>query len=377
MIEKKNEIMTCPQNADKSGEKYSIHTITMRARMTEKSARSVTEKLTSYDNKVKQGYYPYESTKHNFSCIKYKFARQFGFNSVSISKIEKGGMCRWWLDIKINPRRMFHENNHPFVYIANPDEVIQAYQEIGYFLNIIGIDEITQDSFYIQRIDFCVNIDLGSREAANTYMRLMKKGAYPYNGSRKMEYSVSGHRYIPTINSFTVSSTGFEFSIYDKQKQLSEKEKYSLQEIREAEGIIRIELRATRRKVLREEKINQCENAMDLLLLIPQISEHNLTRYLQLTYGTGKFVQFGSAKRIIQESRYKAKSKKEMLAILKITSKNDLQVAKLFYGEQFGKYMAKFNKLGISPISIGKYSKYLEMANPVELIQNCSKNYPQ
>ena len=72
-----------------------------------------------------------------------------------------------------------------------------------------------------------------------------------------MENSKTGKRKIPTKDSFTVYTKRFEFSIYDKYAQLSkEADKYSEEEMQEAEGMIRIELRVKRSKLRYDEKKN-------------------------------------------------------------------------------------------------------------------------
>lgn len=168
------------------------------------------------------------------------------------------------------------------------------------------------------------------------YMRLMKKGAYPYSSKRLQEYSKSRKRYIPTKNSFSVLSKSFEFSIYDKQGQLSDEgEKYSEDEIEEAKGLVRIELRIARSKIRAEEKKNECTEALDFLRETDKIAKDNIPRYLSMTYGTGKFVRYKAAKQIIMESSCHKKTKNDMMDILKMASKKNLQFVKSQFNEHF------------------------------------------
>lgn len=226
---------------------------------------------------------------NGYRSIRYLVAQKFGFNYVSVVKCTSGdGFCRLWMDIKLNPRWMFHKNSHPFSYIASPDEVLRGYERIQEFLNAAKITMINYKMFVIQRIDYCVNIDMGDRALVKTYMRLMKKGCYPYKMKRRMEYSESGHRQVLIKDSFTVFSKTVELSIYDKYTQLEkEKEKYNEEDLRAAEGMIRIELRVKRPKIRYDAKANRCEDTRSQLEMVSKIASKNIPRYLESAYGSG------------------------------------------------------------------------------------------
>lgn len=369
------DLFDAPQNAGTGDVRYSIHTINFRVFLTEKDKVAIEERLTALSKQYHARCLKKERTRYH--GVRYLVAQKFGFNYVSVVKCSSEDVfSRLWMDIKVNPRWMFHRNSHPFAYIASPDEVFRAYERIQEFLDAARIVEIDYEMFLIQRIDYCVNIDMGDRALVKTYMRLMKKGAYPYKMKRKMEYSESGHRQIPTKDSFTIFSKTMEFAVYDKCVQLEkEKEKYEEADIKTAEGMIRIELRVKRSKIRYDARTNGCEDTRSQLKMVSKIASKNIPRYIKSAYGTGKFVKYGKAKRLIQESEYAKKTKKMLLDFLQEVSSKGLEGAKEKYEKDFNKCMKRFNELEISPITIEKGSKVKEMENPLYYIENKSKNY--
>lgn len=374
-MNKKEKKISKPIIAAHDQKNYSIHTFTFRVRLTRVSRDFIEEKLIRLSKRKSRGYYtkgkkPYETTNYNV-------ASDFGFNTVSLLTITSEDMTTsYWMDVKVNPRRMFHKEDHPFVYIAGKTDLIACYEQLDWLLKEAKITEIGCDAFYIQRADYCVNIDLEDQKRVKAYMRLMKKGAYPYKSERMMEYSEKGKRKIPTKDSFTVYTKNFEFSIYDKYVQLSkEADKYPEEEIQETEGMIRIELRVKRQKIHYDEKKTGCNSTLEFLFSADEIAEDNIPRYLVKAYGSGKFVKLEKAKEIVEASDCKKKSKNKMVEILEKVSRGNLQEVKDSYGEDFSKYIKKFNELGISPITIEKRSPFPELENPLYYIEHKNKNF--
>lgn len=365
------------QNAEGQVSFYSMHTMTLRARLSYYDMKNICEKLISYSESYKKGYYQDELYQDNkIKCKKFTVAEQFGFNTMIILCTRIMERDAYWLDIKINPRRMFHKNDYPFIYIASERDIKLICEKIQAFLDEVGITEIGKEAFYIHRIDYCVNIDLKTRYAVDEYMRLMQKGRYPYGTRRMLEYSKSGKRMIPTRNSFTVFSDTCEFAVYDKSSQLQEDTgKYAESEIQKAEGMIRIEYRAKRAKIRVEERKHDCNEALELLSCTSEIAGENISRYIKQAYGSGRFLKYRAAKTVVEESGLHDKTQKEMINILQIVSRFDLQVAQLYYEGDFGKYMRQFNKLGISPITIERNSRVEEFPNPLYYIEHGNKNY--
>ncbi len=373
MQEKSTEKNESPKIATRNETSYSLHTMTLCAQLSPYEKNLIIEKLKKIGKKYNQGYHVENINAQN-TQIWFRVARVFDFNEICLKCFHSGSLSSYWLSVVVNPRRMFHADDHPYVYIAAQEEILQSMELIQRLLDEADITEITRDTFKLSRVDYCVNIDLGDEDAVHDYLRLMKKGRILYAMQRKTEYSCIGRRFIPTSRSFTTNSAQTEFSIYDKYYQLNaEKEKYDPEEIEEARGLIRIEYRAKRPKICYEERKLDCAETLGFLELTPEIAERNICRFLKLTYGTGKFVRLKKAIELIDSSSYQQRTKNIMKKILQETVRRDLNNARLCF-EDFYKYMKKFNQLGISPITLDKRSKYKEMENPLYYIEHCNKN---
>lgn len=117
------------------------------------------------------------------------------------------------------------------------------------------------------------------------------------------------------------------------------------------------------------------EDTRSQLEMASEIASKNIPRYLESAYGRGKFVKYEKAKRLIQKSRYRKKTKEMLLDFLQIVSSQDLEKAKESYEKDFKECMKRFNELGISPIMIEKGAKVKEMENPLYYIEHKNKNY--
>lgn len=310
-IIKQNEIAT------ELNTPYTMHTATLKMHLTYCDMQMIKEALfNELDKNIK------DNIKKHFKDKKSKYktshtflvTEKWGFNYIKIvkSKSKLNDITGYWMEIKINPRAMLHHQEYPFVYVASKEDIEACIKILDNFWREVGLDWIDSNLFYIQRIDYCVNIFVGDEYMSNTYMRLMRKGACPHKSKRMKEYSETGKRYIDTKNSFTVTSSSFEFSVYNKYKQLKEEgERYSAEEIKRAKGIIRIELRISRNKVRREELKHGIKGVEKFLKITSQVAQENIPRYIALSYGTGVFMRIKEAKERINNSNFKKRQKQK------------------------------------------------------------------
>lgn len=360
--------------------KYSLHTFTIRTKLPGGSNDLIRIDL----DKLSEDKYPQKAHKieRNTSCIYYfDIARHYGFNEVKIIKVfaKKLTHPKYYLDIKINPWRLFHNDTYPFLYIASKDDLINSLKLIETLLADIELPETLIKNFYLKRVDFCTNICLSSCDAVNEYMKLLHQGSYPYKFNRLQEYSNSQRKWIATKNSFTVNSKHIQFSLYNKYKQLKEEaNKYSLDEIEEAKGIIRIELRIERSVINRKEKKYDLEDAYAFLGFASQMANEDIPRYLKMTYGSGNFVTYKRAKEIIENAHYRESTKDLLLQMLSaVKETRSLQSVKKALGKKdYSKCMRLFNKLEISPITINKRANSKAFFHPLFYIETANCNQP-
>ena len=161
---------------------------------------------------------------------------------------------------------------------------------------------------------------------------------------------------------------------------MGENEKYKAEDIAEAEGIVRIELRVKRNKIRYEKKRFDYESEIEYLMKTAEISERLLEKHLRECFGTGCFVKASKAEEIIWESRYKDKTKERMCRIVRDTAKSGLPKARLRYGEKHNNFcdmMDRFNFLGISPITIRQRSEIECLDHPIGYIKDRNANLPR
>lgn len=371
-MKEKNPIMAEPGNAT---ERCSLHTLTVCAQLTAISYKIVKDILERYT--ITHGLKRWKDTQNIYQnkIIYVGIAQRFGFNTVTllISISTKNQMQQYWLEIKINPRYLLRKDDHPFAYIASKEDCEKCLKYVDAMLQELDISSVDKNSFYIKRVDLCYNFRLSSKEDAAEYLELLQKGLYPYKFNRMTEYSLSGRREIPTKNSFTVHSSNIEFAVYNKYLQLSDEDyKYPPEEIKEAEGMLRVELRIKRPKVRHCKNKYKLDHEEDFLYCISQISENEIFRYLKMCFGTGKFLKLKYARKVIDGSNCKNKTKKDLYELLDmVKGKHTLQDAKIQLGPiEFPKRMKKFEELGISPITLSKRSKHSEFENPIYYIEN-------
>lgn len=381
MMDQKNTEQDKIKNAAAVSSRYSMHTMSFCTRLTPREAKTIREKLIAYCDAEGLRYHKHRNEWADTKELIFDGFLTYGLNPVKVRTISKNSGKIYFLQIKVNPRMMFHKDSHPFVYIADAADVRNSLDRIQDFLDMTDINGISKECFYIQRIDYCANIRLRSKYEVEEYMRLVRKGLCPHPTIRKEEYSKTQGRWIPTRNSFTVYCGSYEFSVYDKQSQMmGEKDKYLAEDIAEAEGIVRVELRVKRNKVRYEKMKSDCESETEYLMHTAEISERLLDKYLRECFGTGCFVKASKAEEIIRESSYKDKTKERMCRIIRDTAKNGLQKASLNYEKKhknFCDMMGRFNSLGISPITIKQRSEIECLDHPIEYIKNRNANLPK
>lgn len=366
----------------KTDRNYSMHTMTISSHLTYLEKNILKECLEEYTQQNRLQRYDGKDDGYRNKIIYYSgIAKEFGFNEIKLISYTPRNteIENFWLNIKINPRKMFHPDDHPYVYIASYEDVTKCMKHVKTMLKAIGAPKAMIEIFKLQRIDFCVNINLGSSDNVKDYMPLLLKGAYSSYFSRHMEYSTSHKRYIPTKDSFTIRSSNIEFSIYDKHTQLNKEYlKYSADEIQEAEGLIRIELRVSRPIIYQKSKKYHLDTIQDFLECASEIAKSSIPQYIKRAYGTGRFTTLDNAKKIIHNSRYKSKTKEELIDMLELVSeKRSLQEAKYKMPDKlYKKCIRKFNELDLSPITIPRRSATKEYPNLLYYIQNHNFNCP-
>lgn len=366
----KEKHMDCVnKNAENQNHLFSMHTVTFRADVPKWKWECFKEALAEEKAKSPANIHKYYKEEKRFH---YQTTDRWGYMHITLSRNREYN--KNFIDLKVNPRTLL-DVRCPFAYIATDEDICQCMGRVQNFLELVDEDDLSVYDFYIRRIDYCVNIRLNSVDEVAEYMRLMKKGSHPYSTKRRMGYSQTQKRYIPTQDSFTVYSDTFEFSIYNKYGQMENGRRgYSGEDMRAAEQMVRIEYRAGRGKVRREMIRHGCADLQDFLDRTAEIAAENIPRLIRMCYGSGKFVKYDEAAACIEASGMKRKTKEKMRRMLLNVTRYTLADEKE-NNPDYKKLMKRFNGLGISPVTIPLRSEFSCFENPLAYIRTNNANH--
>lgn len=231
--------------------------------------------------------------------------------------------------------------------ISTADEMLTA--ELG--------DEYSINHLELSRVDYCINVDVGSSANVSAYIMQL------YRSDMKKGYKIIGLEN-PDFDSnkgFTAKNhtAGTEISFYDKQKQL-EQRKYECSE--QAAGILRIELRLSRRKTVLEHTPGCSDNKERIEYCMCRSREEILTIVRQLV-PDGDYYTMKKAQKIITKSVADKKLRERMITMLQLTKKlgsirlakkEMLQAYPKMKHEYFNRMMEEFRGIEVNVITLGK-----------------------
>ena len=367
-----NEKLISPTLNQHANNTFSIHTLTLFFNLTNHEYDKTFNLLSNYCYTHNIGHYknPNSTTTNTFST--FKVYKENGFNNFSLVIYNTLAYTTYGLTFTVNLRRLFKIQTYPFICIAPNELLCNTFSEIDYYLKSLGIDHLKAEDSTIKRLDLCTNFACNTLKEKELMMFLLKKGRYIFNSQRATEYSNSSHRDIPTKNSFTLIGNTFEFSAYDKYKQLFEsKYDYSQDELDLAQLQIRIEIRLDGRRINYLKKHGHYYILND----ISEIGYKKYKSFIKNIYGLGDFYQYSHTARIINESSYSLSTKEQMIEIIKKTSKTNLELGlQTIKKKDQSKYLNKFNHLNISPITIPRTIDIAFCHNPWSYIINNNVN---
>ena len=205
--------------------------------------------------------------------------------------------------------------------------------------------------FKLTRIDFTVNIDVGSRENVSAYIKVLQnigrvKGFSPkYDDDAGIEKDLSFD--------LEGNSNGVEFSAYDKEAQLQNNKK-DASRLRKSKGILRVEVRLMKLKAIRNHT-NETAASKQITSLALNSKKVFLNTFAQIV-PYGDHYKKRDAVRIIEDNiRYKIPREKMLRLIELIPKKKSLYLARKDMADRnIDKLMKLFEELNLSPVTISK-----------------------
>lgn len=227
--------------------------------------------------------------------------------------------------------------------ISKLEKLIKGYFNSKYVLN----------DFKLTRMDFTVNINVGSSKNVAAYIKILRNIGKVKGFSPKYDEESD---WIDTDLSFDLegNSNGIEFTAYDKEAESKRKD---------ATGILRVEVRLTKLKAIRNhtEEIITSAQIGDLALRSREIFLATFTDIVPY----GDYYKKPEATAIINSSNYKKNQKKRMLRLLElIPKKKSLYLAqKEMNDRNIDGIMDLFGQLYVSPVTIRKRHKVNRLDN--------------
>ena len=198
--------------------------------------------------------------------------------------------------------------------LIHPNHLQNALTIADEMLSVLGA-EYSVNSLELSRVDYCINVDVGSSENVRAYIKLL------YLSDMKKGYKIIGldNEAFDSSKGFTARNQnyGMEISFYDKQKQL-EQRKYENSET--AAGILRIELRLTRSKSVLEHTPGCSDNKQRIEYCI-RFSRQEILSIVRQLVSDGNYYTMKKAQKIITKSVTNKKLRERMITMLRLARK--------------------------------------------------------
>ena len=240
--------------------------------------------------------------------------------------------------------------------LIDPNHLQNVLTIADEMLSVLGA-EYSVNSLELSRVDYCINVDVGSGESVSAYIKLL------YLSDMKKGYKIIGmdNEAFDSSKGFTARNQnyGMEISFYDKQKQL-EQRKYENSET--AAGILRIELRLTRPKSVLEHTPGCSDNKQRIEHCI-RFSRQEILSIVRQLVPDGDYYTMKKAQKIITKSVINKKLRERMITMLRLARKyGSIRLAKkeMFKAypkmkhEYFNMMMEEFERIGVNPVILGK-----------------------
>lgn len=356
--------------------RFSIHTFEIVCDVGVNEYDSVLCSFFQYSKSVRETVIPIRENTVNgywFSCLK-----SFGINRVVFKTI--GAEVPYMRQIRfiVNPRVLLGIRTYPYICIVAPERI----EEIPEKLDIV-VQKIAPSfpsifhSGHIRRIDYCANINLKSAKHGKRYLNILRQGYFSSHFRPVKVYNAVKKRTTFKNGSMTLESPAYTFEAYLKREQMIQSNyNYDENEILEAEGQIRFELRARYRKVYELKRKYKTISEYDFLCRSSKIAKDEITRILIGAYGTGDFYNIDVAKDKIQNSNHTLSVKNKMIEMVDLTREKRSLTAAVealkLTPPQRRIYFSYFNQINVSPITFGKSGH--NYRNPLVYIQNANVN---
>jgi len=237
------------------------------------------------------------------------------------------------------------------------DNVLKLIRKLNKYINDYFDSKYRLEDFKLRRVDFTVNMDIISRKAVLSYIVFLHNIGRAKGFSYKYEYGTK----IKKDRSFDLigNTNDIEFSIYDKEAELKDREKKSKRihveyNPEDAAGILRAEVRLVKPKALRR-YTDETDTAKQIMDLSFKCKEIFLDTFVEII-PPGDYYKMKKAKELVEEGIHNKKLREKMLKLLKLVpNKKSLYLAlKELNYRNIRHLMETFAYINVSPVTISK-----------------------
>ena len=181
----------------------------------------------------------------------------------------------------------------------------------------------------LKRLDFCINARLDDQEQVQAYIKIAKRANVPPHLSTCVAYDKKAHHSRPTDDDFTVYSKDYiAISIYNKYQQMvkesgkktknGRKITYSERDLKDAENIVRIEIRCMEAKIKSLKQKFHVETIAQFFRKSDEIGDYLFKHYLSAMFSFGRIYTLKEAvQRITYQSDLRKNQIKNMTEFIK------------------------------------------------------------
>lgn len=312
----------------------------------------------------------------------YVCLNQKGINRIYFYKLQDKALehtVTYGIKFIVNPKILLGYTDYSYTEIIKSEDLPRIPNALNQLLQelVPGYPDISEQG-KITRIDYCTNLWFQSTNEADEYFHILKKYFTPAKFRIDTFYDCICHRKSPRKGEISLSCKSYTLSIYQKQNQLIQSTyHYPSEDIENACGQLRIELRLKRPKLYSIKNTFLIKNECDLFIQIPPSVLTTLLKKLSVMYGTGDFFRLSEARQLISYSQYQRKTISSMLEILdNVNESRTLNCYNTDYKKKtLKKQIEKFNDLGISPITLPSRSIHRTYPNLISYIIGETADY--
>ena len=260
----------------------------------------------------------------------------------------------------VNPSRVLKGDDLK-LWKPNTENISELIELLENNIDDYFDSEYELDNFKLSRVDFTVNVDVGSNDNVTAYIKVLRNIGKVKGFSPK--YKKNDKR-IDKNASFDLegNSNGIELSIYDKMTEIKIKdEKRKLQKEnsrqQDAKGILRIEVRLKKQKTIRlytSEKYTSKQ-----ISELSKQSKHVFLDTFVKVVPYGDYYKIKKAEKLIEDNINRRKPREKMIQLLRlIPRKKSLYLAqKELNDRKIARIMNMFAEINVSPVTISKSIK--------------------